>query len=169
MEQRNPRFPRKNPQKSSTGPGLRARALGLLARREYSRRELESKLAQYTEKPHEIAELLDDFERRGWLSEQRAMEQMTASRKGRFGARRIEHDLREKGIAEDVISAALPALKEAEFEAARTVWRKKFGKSPQNAAERGRQMRFLQSRGFALETAFRVIGTKEDDDEGHAQ
>ena len=136
----------------------------MLARREYSRLELERKLAQYTENPEEIPELLDDFERHGWLSEQRVVEQVTASRRRRFGVRRIAHELREKGIAEEVISSALAALQDTELEAARTVWRKKFGKAPHNATERARQARFLQGRGFVLETALRIIGEGKDDE-----
>ncbi|HET7159450.1 MAG TPA: regulatory protein RecX, partial [Burkholderiales bacterium] len=101
-----PRPPRKNKAK----PGLRARALGLLARREHSRLELERKLSPYAGTPDEIPELLDDFERRGWLSEQRVVAQIIASRRRRFGARRIAQEMREKGIAEEAISAALPAL-----------------------------------------------------------
>lgn len=155
-----PRQPRKN----RAGRGLRARALGMLARREYSRPELQRKLARFTENPDEIPELLDDFERQGWLSEQRVVAQVTASRRRRFGARRIAHELREKGIAEEVISAALPALKDTELETARTVWHKKFGTVPHTAAERARQARFLQGRGFTLETALRVIGETKDDD-----
>ena len=154
----------RQPRKSKTGAGLRARALGMLARREYSRLELERKLAQYTENPDEIPGLLDDFERQGWLSEQRVVEQVTASRRRRFGARRIAHELREKGIAEELINTALAALKSTEVEAAHTVWHKKFGRAPRNAAERARQARFLQGRGFTIETALKVIGETQYDD-----
>ena len=150
--------------KNKAGLSLRARALGMLARREHSRLELARKLAQYTENPDEIPSLLDDFERQGWLSEQRVVEQVTASRRRRFGARRIAHELRQKGIAEEAINAALPALTGTELEAARTVWRKKFSKAPRNAAERARQARFLQGRGFTIETALKVIGETQYDD-----
>ena len=54
--------------KSSAGLSLRARALGLLARREYSKQELAARLLQHTEDPDEIPPLLEDFEQRGWLS-----------------------------------------------------------------------------------------------------
>jgi regulatory protein len=141
---------------------LRARALRMLARREYSRLELERKLAAFTEDPAEISGLLADFERRGWLSEQRVVEQVTASRRRRFGAQRIVHELREKGIGEDAIAAALPALKDSELEAARTVWRKKFGVVPANARDKARQMRFLQGRGFSLEVIRRLLRDVEE-------
>ena len=129
----------------------------MLARREYSRLELERKLARYTENPDQIPGLLDDFERRGWLSERRVVDQVTASRRRRFGAQRIVHELREKGISESAVISAQRQLQESELEAARAVWMKKFGKAASNALERARQIRFMQSRGFTLETAMRVI------------
>ncbi|HEU0282876.1 MAG TPA: RecX family transcriptional regulator, partial [Gallionella sp.] len=54
-------------------------------------------------------------------------------------------------------SAALPALKESELEAARSVWQRKFGTLPQDDKEKARQMRFLQSRGFGFEVIFQVL------------
>src|SRR5688572_15658528 len=115
---------------------LRVRALRLLGRREYSRQELERKLMPFAADPAEISPLLADFERRGWLSELRVVEQVTTGRRRRFGALRIAHELRERGVSEDAITAALSALKDTELDAAREVWRSKFGKLPQNAAER---------------------------------
>lgn len=160
LVEQKPRQSRKNKSELS----LRTRALGMLARREHSRLELERKLAQYTQNPAELSGLLDDFEHRGWLSEQRVVEQVTASRRRRFGAARIAHELRQKGITEEAIGAALPALRDGELETARTVWRKKFGTAPHTAADRARQVRFLQGRGFTLETALRIIGETEGDD-----
>lgn len=137
--------------------GLRARALGLLARREYSRPELARKLAQYTENPDEIPELLDDFERRGWLSESRVVEQVLSSRRRRFGARRIVHELREKGVSAAAIAGAQEQLQDSELESAREVWRRKFGVFPTNARDRARQMRFLLGRGFSPDVIRRLL------------
>ena len=144
---------------------LRVRALRMLGRREHSRHELARKLLPFAADPAEIAALLADFERRGWLSETRVVEQVTAGRRRRFGALRIAHELREKGVGEDAIAAALSSLKETELDAAREVWRSKFGKLPQSAAERARQVRFLQNRGFAFEIAMRVLRSAGNDDE----
>ena len=44
-----------------------------------------------------------------------------------------------------------------EVERAREVWRKKFGEPPADAAERGKQMRFLQYRGFSGDAIRRVM------------
>ncbi len=56
-----------------------------------------------------------------------------------------------------MISAALPELKETELEAARDVWQRKFGALPQDDKEKAKQVRFLQSRGFALDVIFKVL------------
>lgn len=130
---------------------LRERALGLLSRREHSRLELKRKLAPHAEDEAELETLLDDFEKRGWLSEQRFVEQVVHARGGRYGSRYIVHELRQKGVAEVLIEQALPRLRESELETARAVWTKKFGRQPEGAKERARQIRFLQSRGFGLE------------------
>lgn len=129
----------------------------MLARREYSRLELERKLASFTENTGEIAELLDDFERRGWLSESRVVEQVLASRRRRFGAQRIVHELRGKGLSEAAVAGAQQQLQESELEAARAVWQKKFGAFPANARDKARQMRFLQGRGFSLDIIRRLL------------
>ena len=155
MAEPNPR--QRRSRKNKPAQGLRARALRLLARREYSRHELEHKLALYTENPDEIVDLLDDFERRGWLSEGRVVAQVLASRRRRFGAQRIAHELREKGVSQAAIAGAQTQLKESEDQAALAVWTKKFGCLPRNAAERARQVRFMQGRGFAFETVMRII------------
>ena len=129
----------------------------MLARREYSRLELEHKLAPYTGNPEDIAGLLDDFERRGWLSESRVVAQVLASRRRRFGAQKIAHELRDKGISDAAIVGAQQQLQESELDAARAVWMRKFGVIPANSREKARQMRFLQGRGFSLEIIRRVL------------
>ena len=148
---------------------LRARALQYLARREYSRAELRGKLlphAQQVKIPSrhliplvraDLDALLDDLTERGWLSDARAATQLLHAERSRFGTQRITHELRQKGIAEELISAALPALKESELEAARVVWQRKFGTLPQDAGEKAKQMRFLQSRGFGVDVIFQVL------------
>ena len=120
--------------------------------------ELGRKLAAHTEDPAEVERVLDEMEKRGWLSERRVVEQMVHARRARFGARRIERDLLAKGVSEEAIAAALPEIKGGELQAAREVWRRKFGgRLPRNASERGRQARFLQGRGFGMEVILKII------------
>jgi regulatory protein len=145
---------------------LRSRALQYLARREYSRAELRSKLLAYAQaedypdqsQPVELLDaLLDDLTARGWLSDERAATQLIHAKRSRFGVQRITHELRQKGINDNLINAALPALKDSEPAAAREVWQKKFGAAPRDEKEKAKQVRFLQSRGFSLDAIFKVL------------
>ncbi len=142
---------------------LRGRALKLLARREHSRAELARKLSVHAEDPDEVERVLDDFERRGWLSERRVVEQMVHARRPRYGARRIERDLLQKGVSEEAIAVALAELKGGDLDAARAIWRRKFGGCvPRTSAERAKQVRFMQGRGFDLDVIFKVIKGEEE-------
>jgi regulatory protein len=136
---------------------LRARALKALARREHTRQELQAKLRPFAEDPDDIEPLLDDLEKRGWLSEARFVEQLTTVRRRRFGAARILNELREKGVSDAALAAAQSQLKDSEVEAARAVWKKKFGRLPTTLEERAKQSRFLASRGFSAEVAHAVL------------
>ncbi len=128
-----------------------------LARREHTRAELHAKLQPYVQEGEDLDAVLDELEKRNWLSDARAASQMVDAKRGRFGTQRIAHELRQKGIAENLIDQAMPELRETELEAAREVWQKKFGTLPQDQKEKARQVRFLQSRGFSLDTIFKVL------------
>ncbi len=137
-----------------------------LARREYSRAELQSKLQKYVEQGNESFEevsspdldvLLDDLTERGWLSDERATAQLIHSKRNRFGTQKIAHELRQKGISDELINTALPALKDSELATARDVWQRKFSSYPQDAKEKAKQMRFLQSRGFSMESILAIF------------
>jgi regulatory protein len=145
-------------------PDIRTRALRLLARREHSRLELRRKLAGDAANPQELADLLDDFERRGWLSEARVAEQHLAKASGRYGARRVLGELKEKGLSSDALAQAAAQLRHAELESARQAWRKRFGKPPSDARDRARQARFLAGRGFSAAAIRAVLGADSDND-----
>lgn len=136
---------------------LRARAIRLLARREHSRHELARKLAAHAQDAAELESVLDALEAQGWLSERRVVEQVVHARRRRFGARRIARELTEKGIGEETVAATLKTLEKEEVESARAVWRRKFSQPPRTAADRARQVRFLQGRGFSFDTIMKVL------------
>lgn len=142
---------------AQTEVSLRVRAMRYLARREHSRAELKAKLLPHVQEGEDLEAELDGLVQRGWQSDERTADQLVNQRRARFGAQRIAHELRQKGIAENLISEAMPQLKESELEAAREVWQKKFGTLPASAPEKARQVRFLQSRGFALDVIFKVV------------
>ena len=143
--------------KRKTQPGAAERALKLLARREYTRRELAAKLAAHVEDPAELEALLDRFTARGWLCETRVVDQTVHAKRGRLGPVRIRQALIARGVPAALIEPALQTLRSGELEAARAVWTRKFRAPARDAAGLAKQVRFLQSRGFSVEVAMRIV------------
>lgn len=142
---------------------LRGRALAMLARREHTRAEMALKLSPHAESPEQLDQLLDALVARGWLSEQRFAESRANSLARKFGSRKIEHDLRSRGVSAEVVERSVEQARAHELEHCRTAWQKKFGMLPQGAAERGRQMRFLAGRGFSADVVSRVLKAGDSD------
>ena len=136
---------------------LRERALRLLARREHSRTELVRKLERAGFAREDIAPLLDAFEAKNWLSDRRFAESYVADHRARAGSIKLAYDLRQRGVSGGIIESVLGDNRDSELDRAREVWRKKYGAAPVDAAEKARQMRFLQSRGFTPEVIRRAI------------
>lgn len=157
----------RTPDKAAPAPGfglsLKGRALRYLAAREHSRAELERKLAAHAESPQQLAQVLDELQAKDFISEARVVESVINRRAGRFGAARIRHELQGKGLAPDMVADAVSGLKASEVERAREVWRKKFGEPAEDAAARGKQMRFLAARGFGSEAIRRVVSQTDED------
>jgi regulatory protein len=142
---------------------LKGRALRLLTGREHSRAELERKLAPHEEEPGQLARVLDELQAKDFISEPRVIESVINRRASRFGAARIRHELQGKGLQAEAVAAAVQSLKATEVERAREVWRKKFGTPAADAAERGKQMRFLAARGFGSDAIGRVVSGADED------
>jgi regulatory protein len=129
----------------------------MLARREHTRTELERKLSPHAESADEVQALLDQLVARGWLSEARFAESRASTLSRKFGSRKIEYDLRSRGVSDEVIERTLEQAHAQDLDNCRAAWQKKFGVLPQNAADRGRQTRFLAGRGFSAEAVRRVL------------
>ncbi len=130
-----------------------------LARREYSYTELHNKLSLYVQEGEDLNAVLDELVKRGWLSDARATTQLVHAKRSRFGIQRIAYELRQKGIPENLIIEAMPELKETELDTALEVWQRKFGTIAQDAKEKGKQMRFLQSRGFSMDIILKILNS----------
>jgi regulatory protein len=137
-------------------PDLRVRALQLLTRRDYSRVELKNKLAAHAESAEELDTVLDTLQAERLLSDHRYATQRVVSRAGRYGNARLQQELRQRGVSDEDIAAALPEAGD-EAERCRAIWAKKFGTPPASAEERAKQMRFLQYRGFSGDAIRRVM------------
>ena len=143
---------------------LKGRALRLLSGREHSRAELERKLAAHEEEPGQLARMLDELQARDFINEQRVVDSVIHRRSGKLGAMRIRQELHSKGLDNDKVQAALGQLKATELARAREVWARKFDSVPADAAQRGKQARFLAARGFDGEVVRRVLAGSEPDE-----
>ena len=142
---------------------LRERALAMLARREHTRAELTRKLSPHCEAPEQLEQLLDALVARGWLSEARFAESRANALARKFGSRKIEYDLKSRGVSDEVIERTLAQTQAQELENCRAAWQRKFGVLPRDASERGRQMRFLAGRGFSADVVRQVLKTGDLD------
>ena len=129
----------------------------MLARREHTRTELARKLNPHAESAEQIETLLDQFVARGWLSEARFAESRANTLSRKFGSRKIEYDLKSRGVSDEVVERTVEQARIQELANCRAAWQKKFGVLPRDAAERGRQMRFLAGRGFSAEAVRQVL------------
>jgi regulatory protein len=142
---------------------LRERALAMLARREHTRAEMMRELSPHSESPEQVEQLLDALVARGWLSEARFAESRANTLARKFGSRKLEHDLRSRGVSAEVVEQTVERSLAQELDNCRAAWQRKFGVPPQNAAERGRQMRFLAGRGFSAEAVRQVLKAGDAD------
>jgi regulatory protein len=144
--------------KPTATPSLRARAVALLARREHTRVELARKLAPHAGSRAELDQLLDELLGAKLQSDERYAEARTHALASRYGAARIAHELRAKGVAAPLVARVVAGARSSELERARAVWRKRFDALPADPLERVRQMRFLAARGFASDIIRRIVG-----------
>ena len=85
------------------------------------------------------------------------------ARQAKFGVAKIAHELREKGVSQELIETAVSQIKDNELDNAREIWQKKFKAAPVNRDEWAKQARFLQSRGFGFDTIKTVLNSKDND------
>ncbi len=142
---------------AKTEPSLRARAMRFLARREHSRAELQRKLSAIAQAGDDVEAVLDELASKGWLSDARYAELAVRSKSRRFGPLKVAHQLRAKGVGDETIALAFTSAGSEGEANLDEVWRSRFRAAPADERERGRQVRFLQGRGFALDDILRFL------------
>ena len=90
------------------------------------------------------------------LSDTRYAEMRTRVRAPRYGDSRLRQELAQKGIDRETIDAVI-AEQPSEYARCHEVWLKKFGQLPQDMSDRGRQTRYLATRGFAMRIIQQVL------------
>ncbi|ANF57176.1 regulatory protein RecX [Halotalea alkalilenta] len=140
------------------------RAVAMLARREHSRAEIALRLRRDGYQDEEVEPALDELESRGLQSDERFCEAFVRARVQRLqGPRKIEAELRERGIASSLIAAALEGAGiDWEAQASQALARR-FDGPGQGPREYARRQRFLAGRGFDGEQSRRAMAHAWED------
>ena len=119
--QRKPRRPRVEPTPTQ-------RALGLLVRREHSRRELTRKLTARGVERDDAVAAIDKLEAAGWQDDTRFAESLVRSRASTgHGPVRIRAELGMHGLGREAAAAAMDAVEVDWNDLARDLIRRRFG------------------------------------------
>ena len=139
------------PSKPKAESKLLVSALKVLARREHARRELARKLSGRGFEHTAVEKLLDQLESEGLLSDNRFAASYVSSRRQRgFGPLRIQLELRQRGVDEDLIRSHTDNSESEWLDLGKRQCNKRFGhKKVRDAQEFARRARFLQGRGFS--------------------
>ncbi len=143
------------------------RALGMLARRDYSRRELRARLEHAGCDEAESESAIRKLREQNYQDDHRFGEMIMRARLGQgYGPARIRAELRSHGLTDPAIRVLIDAA-EADWEAlAAAQLRKKYGTRPAgDHAERAKRAAFLLRRGFAAATV-RIVARSEVGDPG---
>jgi len=144
---------------------VRASAIALLARRDFASGELRRKLTHqgYAEEP--VAQTIAELVEEGVLNDARYVENYVSYHADRGeGPFRIESELQQFDVAAELIQTALASGPDWKARA-RDVRTRRFGADiPDTWAEKAKQARFLQYRGFTSDQIRAALGPDFDPD-----
>ena len=140
------------------------RALGLLVRREHSRKELTRKLTSRGVVADEAQAAVERMAAEGWQDDARFAELLIRSRAGNgHGPIRIRAELGTHGLDREVIAAAMDAYDGDWAENARNLIRRRFAGRLEDFAIRRKAADFLIRRGFDGNQVRAAVRRDEDD------
>jgi regulatory protein len=147
-------------------PTATQRALGLLVRREHSRKELGRKLAARGVEPTEAQAAIDKLSEAGWQDDARFAELLVRSRASSgHGPVHVRAELRTHGLDGEAIAAAMDGFDGDWNAIARDIVRRRFGADAAKTLAGQRKVAdFLLRRGFAMEQVRAALGGVDFDD-----
>jgi regulatory protein len=142
---------------------VKAAAIKLLARRDFASADLRARLVAGGYDEQGVGDLLADLVADGTLNDERYAQNYVTYHAGRgHGPERIAAELRRLGVASELVEASIASGPDWRG-LARKVCRGKFGPEPPgNWAEKARQARFLQYRGFSADHIRAATGADSD-------
>ena len=140
------------------------KALGLLARREHSRRELKTKLRQGGYESEETSAAIDRLGEQHYQDDDRFAELLLRSRIAQgYGPMRLRMELKTHGLSDAHIRELLDAAEVDWNASAAAQLRRRYGAGTADPAERARRAQFLLRRGFAAATVRSVTHADVDE------
>jgi len=138
---------------------IRNKAMDLLARREHSEQELRQKLKTREYDADAIDEVLQALREDRLQSDERFTESYVNHRfNAGVGPLKIRYELRQKGVSDGLVDEFLEPLSDQWDELMTRQRIRKYGAAiPDDYAERMKQARFLQNRGFSPESVMRLF------------
>ncbi|WP_407352208.1 regulatory protein RecX [Luteimonas sp. R10] len=155
--------------RSRPEPTPAQRALGLLVRREHSRRELERKLTARGVEADEAARAVERMAAEGWQDDARFAVSLARSRVAAgYGPQRIRAELESHGLDAATVEAAFAALAEDGEDdwrgRAQALLERRFGDLRVAGQDRRRKAaEYLIRRGFDIGVVRRATGFDPDD------
>ena len=146
-------------------PSAYNKALGLLARREHSRRELRQKLDRGGYARDEASDALDRLGEQHYQDDERFAEALIRNRASQgYGPMRLRAELKSHGLSDARIRSLLDAAEIDWGESAAAQLRRRYGAGGSaDPAERARRAQFLLRRGFPAATVRDVTHAEVDD------
>ena len=147
-------------------PTATQRALGLLVRREHSRKELTRKLTARGVESAEAEAAIDKLAEAGWQDDARFAELLVRSRAASgHGPLHVRAELRMHGLGGEAIAAAMDGFDGDWTAIARELVRRRFdAKSLATLAGQRKAADLLLRRGFAMEQVRAALGGVDFDD-----
>lgn len=141
------------------------KALGLLARREHSRRELKTKLRQGGYEGAETSAAIEQLGEQHYQDDDRFAEVLLRSRIAQgYGPMRLRVELKSHGLGDARIRELLAEVEIDWVVAAAAQLRRRYGGvGSADPAERARRAQFLLRRGFAAATVRSVTHANVDE------
>ncbi len=141
------------------------RALGLLVRREHSRRELGRKLVARGIEPEQAQAAVDKLASEGWQDDERFAEGLVRGQvNAGYGPLHIRAELGTHGLDSEAIAVAMDSYEGDHLENARDLVRRRFGENgPQDLPQRRKAADLLARRGFDGDTIRRATRFDPED------
>ncbi len=133
----------------------------ILSRRDYTRHQMEEKLRQKGFVDEDIEEVLDYLEGSNLINDNRYAENFVYFKlKDGYGKRRIEYELKRRGVKDEIINRWLDGVDETD--SARGLVRKRVECESLSPAQKRKLFAYLARRGYEYDTIYKVLSEEGD-------